>query len=246
MPSHMTSIGFNPQTADDFGRLQLQTAQQGQPIHVDDGYYIRWEVGQGAELWAQANEKRELMWLNPHFSGTAVWRIAIGDHIKRPDTPLEGAYFGWVNPPADYLDSGDYPLIFDAPDDACTRHIARPQLYDVQLAAFAHHLDAFPDTAAFQAAQEGGISYAVESFVPTGAFVPEGQLPQAAAVFSGHVVATNVRINPVTNLLFHWIRVKTFGGEIDVVADPAVIGGRVLQGGVISGSFWLSGRILAD
>lgn len=244
MPSHMSAIGFTPQTADDFGRLQLQTAQQGIPIQVPGGYYIRWEVGEGVELWAQANEQRELLWLNPHFNGTAVWRIAVSSHIQRPDSPLDGAYFGWVNPAAD-LDSGQHPLVFDAPDDALTRQLALPTLCEVQLAAFAHRLDAFADEQAFHAAQEGSISYAPESFIPTGAFVNVGQLPEAAAVFSGHVLATNVRVNPVTNLIFHWVRVKTTGGEIDVVADPAVIVGRVVTGGLISGSFWLSGRVVA-
>lgn len=246
MPSHMSAIGFNPQTADDFGRLQLQASQNGTPLQVEGGYYIRWEVGQGVELWAQANERRELLWLNPHFNGSALFEMSLTDHIRRADTPLEGAFFGWVNPPAADLDDGDYPLVFDTPDDARHRHLPLPHRCQVQMAAFAHRLDVFADEAAFTAAQEGGQQFPVESFIPTGTYVPPTQLPTAAAVFSGRILAANVRINPVTNLIFHWVRVKTAGGEIDVVADPQVIVGQVEEGRIVSGSFWLSGRVQTD
>ena len=32
--------------------------------------------------------------------------------------------------------------------------------------------------------------------------------------------------------------------EVDVVIDPEVIEGTLVEGGVIQGTFWLSGRIL--
>lgn len=242
--SHMSAIGFEMTTADDFGRWQQHTARTGRVIPVQGGYYIRWEVGQGAELWAQANEARELIWLNPHFGGMAGFRIALVARLPRPDTPLEGAFYGWVNGTADDPESGAFPLVFDLPDAAVHEALELPAVYEVQLAAFAHRLDAFVGEAAYLTAQEGSIPYAPQSFIPTGLFVEEGQVPPAAAVFTGHVLATNVRLNPTTQKIFYWARVATLGGEVDVVADPEVVVGRLVVGGIVSGSFWLSGRLV--
>lgn len=43
---------------------------------------------------------------------------------------------------------------------------------------------------------------------------------------------------------FCWAKVRTLGGEMDVVADPQILEGFLVKDGVVSGSFWLSGRIL--
>jgi hypothetical protein len=50
--------------------------------------------------------------------------------------------------------------------------------------------------------------------------------------------------NPHTQQAFWWARVRTLGGEFDVVADPEIVEGTIVQGGVIGGSAWLSGRIV--
>ena len=50
--------------------------------------------------------------------------------------------------------------------------------------------------------------------------------------------------NPHTSLTFHWTRVKTLGGEYDVVADPAIVDGEIAPQGVVSVSGWVSGRIM--
>ena len=37
--------------------------------------------------------------------------------------------------------------------------------------------------------------------------------------------------------------VSTFGGEVDVVADPVLLNNVIVKGGVVKGSFWLSGTV---
>jgi hypothetical protein len=66
---------------------------------------------------------------------------------------------------------------------------------------------------------------------------------QARAAISGRVLATQTITNPVTSQKFYWARIHTQGGELDVVADPQVVQGQLVVGGVIYGSFWLSGRL---
>lgn len=65
----------------------------------------------------------------------------------------------------------------------------------------------------------------------------------AHAMLTGHVVQTGVRVNELTGVGFRWASVVTLIGEIDVVADPAVVAGEPTPGGVVEGTFWLSGRI---
>jgi hypothetical protein len=38
--------------------------------------------------------------------------------------------------------------------------------------------------------------------------------------------------------------VRTLGGEVDMFADPDLLTGYLTKGGIVSGSFWLSGRLL--
>ena len=89
---------------------------------------------------------------------------------------------------------------------------------------------------------------ASQSFIPSGLFTPAGKStvpPQARAIFAGHVLAADEKINVLTGRAFYWALVDTFGGAYDVVIDSNLLPGVPEIGGVISGSFWLSGRIIA-
>ena len=246
MPNHMSSLGFQMSTADDFGQWAAQAAQNGRVFSLPTGYYIHWEVGHGIELWAQADLNRELIWLNPHFNGQPGMRVGLVGRVPRHETPLEGAFYGWADPTDDTNPaSGAYPFVFDMPDALLQGDLELPTIQAVQIAAFAHRLDGYENEEAYLAAQEGSIPYAPESFIPTGLFVAEEEpSPPASAVFTGHILATNERENPLTGNRFYWARVQTLGGEVDVVADPEVVVGRLVVGGIVSGAFWLSGRVV--
>ena len=47
--------------------------------------------------------------------------------------------------------------------------------------------------------------------------------PQARAIFSGRVLDASVLTDPSTGALFWWARVRTLGGDIELV-DPGVLG----------------------
>jgi hypothetical protein len=117
------------------------------------------------------------------------------------------------------------------------------------IAAFAHEIAAFETLAVYDASQTGAIKYASQSFIPSGLFTPAGDSraePQARAIFTGHVLAAEKKINALTGHAFYWALVKTFGGAYDVVIDASLLPGAPVIGGVVSGSFWLSGRIIAS
>ena len=247
MPSHMSDIGFGLESEDDYQQLALKACEHGHAWRTASGTYIRWSPGEGIELWAQLDHDGEIIGLNPHFRGKGLMRIGLAEKINRPDgTILDGGFYGWANPSDTDPESGEFPLVFDLPD--WELHEGRlGSIVQVQLAAFAHELKSYESIEAFEQSQSEKIKFASQSFIPSGLFTTEDHVtdpPQAHAIFTGHVLETSVITNPATGSSFCWAAVATLGGAIDVVADPILLNGLIVRGGVLSGSFWLSGLVL--
>jgi hypothetical protein len=248
MPSHMTALGFPITTEQDFRHYVYQATEFGQKIETRNGSYTLWEVGEGIELWVQTNLHRRLIGMNPHFSGSARMRAGLTSRIPRYEhSILDGAFHAWAEPSEDDPEHGVYPFVFDVPDYDTYDWLSLPTIAVVQIAAFAHELQCFENEDEYMAAQGATLKFAEESFVPSGLFhVRAGtrETAQAQAVISGHVLAATEMTNPVTCQRFYWVKVRTLGGEVDVVADPQVVRGKELCGGVVRGAFWLSGRVI--
>jgi hypothetical protein len=227
--------------------LMQRAAELGHRLEVPGvGAYLRWRPGAGAEVWVQADRDGSLIGLNPHFVGDG--RLRFGALELRPGEPgtLDGSLHGWVDPPADDPHQGLYPLLVDLPDAHLAQlHLVLPSIVTLQLAAFAHELACYQDEAAYYAAHEQGRRFAAESFFPTGPFVRPGEVERAEAVFTGRVLGAEMRINPATGVAFHVLLVRTLGGVVlDVVADPIVVTGEPVVGGVVLCLAWLSGRVI--
>ncbi len=77
MPSHLYSIGFPLESAEEFGRLAEKLSSKAEPISVKRGKYLRWAGAGGEELWLQVNAKRELVGMSPHFAGTTKLSVEL-------------------------------------------------------------------------------------------------------------------------------------------------------------------------
>jgi hypothetical protein len=247
MPSHLSDIGFDLRTEAEFNDLVLQTFQHGEWRSTDQGIYLRWAVGEGVELWGQMDQEENFIGLNPHFTGDSFMRVGLTTKLERPESStLDGAFRGWASPDGEDAETGLYPFIFDVPDFRCVERVELPSIAEVQLTAFAHELTSFDNDEAYYASQAAEHKFAAESFIPVGSFSEEDETenaPQAYAWLAGHVLESALRTNPVTQNQFLWIKVQSFGGVFDIVADPVLVSGMVVQGGVVSGTFWLSGRL---
>jgi hypothetical protein len=243
----MSDIGFRIKDNQDFMRFLTQAAQEGEVIPVGDGSYVKWSPGTGIELWVQLDREHEIIGLNPHYSGRATLRIGLTKRVPRPQgTLLDGAFYGWANPDEGEPETGEFPFVFDVPNYKSYDDLKLPAIVAVQVAAFAHELQGFENETAFDESQAEDMNLAVESFIPTGLFIPKesSEPPQAEAIFAGHILDTAILTNPATDADFLWARVSTLGGEIEVVADPEILEGSLVKGGIIKGSFWLTGRVL--
>lgn len=248
MASHLSSIGFTVESEDDFAVLAERVAATAEPVDLDEGGYLQWRDTSGAELWLQTDRHGELIGMNPHFHGESRIRVSLTEKVTRSeDTELDGGFYGWADPSGAHADNGTYPFVFDVPDFLCYSDVRIPGIAEVQIAAFAHELDLYDTPETFAASQTESIKFASQSFIPSGLFSPEGDPitpPSAYAIFTGHIVATEGRVNNLTDRAFQWILVDTLGGVFDVLCDPALLRQSPLVGGVASGSFWLSGRLV--
>jgi hypothetical protein len=247
MPNHMSDIGFELNSEDDFQQLALQVCEEGEPRKAASGTYIRWAPGEGIELWAQLDQDNEVIGLNPHFRGKGLMRIGVTQEVIRPErTSLDGAYYAWANPAENDPEMGEFPFVFDVPDYQLHK-VRLPSILHVQLAAFAHELHSYDSDEAYDRSQSEEMKFASEAFIPSGLFRPEGttmEPPQAHAIFTGHVQETTIITNPATGNGFCWAKLRTLGGDVDVIADPLLLNGLLVEGGVVSGSFWLSGFLI--
>jgi|SRR5438309_2258764 len=168
-------------------------------------------------------------------------------HLK--DTVLEGAFYGWANPLGGVTTDGDYPFCFSAPDYRLHDKVRLPSEVTVQLAAFPNEILAFENQEAMRSSNTWMNQMAPESCIPSGLFLPGGGTidpPKPQMMFCGTVQETSRLTNPVAGQQFCWARVRTLGGELDVVvAQPlsrtrskrTVLSGRCVGCPVGSSSF---------
>jgi hypothetical protein len=249
MPSHLTDIGFLINTEEEYLVLAQHAFEHGELFTMARGSYFRWSPGAGVELWGQLNSEHECIGLNPHFTGAGRMRVGLTVKLETPaSSPLDGAFHGWAEPSSEDAESGWYPFVFDTPDFCRYESVEPPCIVEAQIAAFAHEVTAYASKEALSSANSKGegLHLADIAFIPMGLFTTQleaAEPPQALAILSGEVLETALRTNPFTQQEFRWARVQALGGVFDVVADPLVVTGEVVPGGILQGEFWLSGRL---
>jgi hypothetical protein len=248
VPSQFSAVGFTVTSGEDLAALASRVAERADTIDAREGQYLKWAPASGEQLWLQVKRNGDAMGMNPHFAGKSAVRVAIEARIARAaHTPLDGTFLAWANPPEGAATGGDYPLAFDCPDAATHEALTLPATLVAQIAAFAQHVTVYesPETyAAEQAAKH--LAFGSQSFIPSGLISPSGEPvvpPESHALIAGHVIEASERRNTVTGQPFWWALLDTIGGTYDAVIDPTLLASPVRSGNVVSGWFWLSGRL---
>jgi len=248
MMDHFSPIGFLIESEDDLMKLIEQIEEAEEIVPVKKGTYVRWSSGCGAELWLQGDRKNRLIGGSPHFSGTSQVQVGLTTRLKRPyDNALEGAFKAWAEPQPEDPTKGVYPFVFDAPDFAVYSDVKLPSVATAQVSAFAEEIAIYESPEAFLASQTGEPRLASQSFIPLGLFPGTGQGAKSAdarALFAGHVLKAEERVNDLSGETFIWALVATLGGTYDVVVASSMMEDFPVEGNVIRGSFWLSGRLV--
>lgn len=247
MPSHFSTIGF-PDTSDDHFTDCIERAiDQATPLEVDRGVYLRWASDAGAQLWVQIDADGTLVGAHPHFDGASTMTVGLVEPVERPrDTVLDGAYSAWADPPPNDLEAGAYPFVFALPDFYASP-VSLPCRATAQIAAFAHEIELYEDEEQYLDSQEDEVKFAAQSFIPSGLFdleAEEERPPEAKAILTGRIRECDSRRNECGDRPFWWMQVDSLGGTFDVVVDPVLMTETPQVGGVVSGAFWLSGRLV--
>jgi hypothetical protein len=248
MATHFINIGFPAEDDIALKDLSIKAATEGERFLVKGGEYVQWKDEYGAEIWVQMDKKRHILSVDPHFSGKGRIRVGVVKTVTDPkNTLLDGFYYGWANPVDEKAEEGDYPFVFFSPG-FLLKPLRLPRITNVQLSAFSYKVSVYPDEELYNAAQKGiKHPFAAESFIPSGLFVQKGEpthSPRPYAILAGRVVEYSLIKNSLTGANFHWALLHTYGGEIDVVIAPDAAKNPILEGSIISGSFWLSGKFV--
>jgi hypothetical protein len=251
LPSQFSSIGFQVSSGEDLAALASQVADRAETIDVAAGQYLKWAPPSGEQLWLQVKRSGDAMGMNPHFAGASQVRATLEARVVRSaQTPLDGTFLAWADPPATGTPGGAYPFAFDCPDAATLAAVDLPVTVTLQVAAFAQQIAVHESEAAYRASQAAeGSTFASRSFIPSGLISPSGEPvtpPESHALIAGHVLDAAPRQNAVSGRPYWWALVETLGGTYDVVVDPPLITGPIRPGHVVSGWFWLSGRVRRD
>lgn len=248
--SNLSDIGFSVKSEQDVNVLITETINYVESIRCAHGFYLRFADASGAEIYLQGNPNQELVGFNPHFDGKSRRLVGLTKAIERDSSPLDGGFHAWANPrDLDVETSGEYPFVFDVPDFRTIDGIKFPHVCEIQLTAFASNdFKIFADEKDYDASQTSELKYAAKSFVPVGlcAFGDEEidwNAVRPVGQFAGEIKSFELKTNELSRENFYWFLVETLGGEVDVVADTKLIAGEPKIGGVVSGQFWLSGRI---
>ncbi len=254
MASNFSNLGFRIDSPQQFQELVTKAIGSSKPVPTFvGGTYLQFSSPEGVELWIQISPDKQLIGCNPHFTGRGSFpsnngfAVEITRIICIDGAPLDGRLVGIIASE----DASGCPIVFDVPDfRQYAARLTLPIRARVQLAALPHEFRISPTEDAFRADQTsmlGGRGMAVESFIPSGTFKPSGELidpPIAQAVLTGRILTSERRTNSLSELPFYALTVNTLGGIIDMAVDPSLVKSEPVVGGVVFGSFWISGRLL--
>jgi hypothetical protein len=195
-------------------------------------------------------ESSRVACLTPSFRPGAVLHARPGT-LFDDDCPFERPLS------LEVVDDGEmvYPLAV-ALEDLGVRDPPTPEsgTVSVEVVAFAEQLDVFADEAAYRAS---GTPMAVESLIPSGPLAVGTENAtfhvSPRMLMSGVVTAAEWRRNSLFGGAFARLAVRSVSATFEVVIDIGDLrttagGERLLPpaGSIVSGQFWLSGRVITE
>jgi len=245
------SIGFKTSGFDELRPYLDMAFEKGVRPISPNGYYAYWPLGNGCEVWVTLDKQRNVISYAPHFVGSSRVNMKL-THLFDIEEHLAGALQGELIPETE--DGVRFPFVFYVPSwdfvktdlDLQSAKATGPLNFTVQLAAFATEIKCYDTEQEALDAQTIKYKWAPQFFIPVGLFRPETEMPSLQVSLGGTVLSGRTLTNPITNQRTIYMRVQTLDMIVDVVSDPMLIKGRPKIGGIISGSFWLSGRPATD
>jgi hypothetical protein len=218
----------------------------------------------GAELWSTINEEGLLAGVSPDFAGPSRIRLRVEEKIEVEfgASIIRGQMrdIGDTFPPTEkekyvdqegqfHLDMG-LPIEIECPTyHICGKEVPLGSIRTAQVAAFAHEIHIFDHLQDYKKYQddqgEDQIKLAAKCW--SQGLLKVGQYN--LAIFAGHVLKAERKINERTGEWYFWAQVETFGGcKLDVVIHPLLLDPDhpPRSGSYLFGAFFLSGRLFDE
>ena len=236
--SNLSDIGFPVHSEQDVNEIIMgilgDLEKMPCPPH---GFYFKFEDQSGSQIFLQTNPAQEIIGFNPAFNGESRRELRIKEKHERDTSALDGVFV------AEADDDEKREVVFDAPDFRIHAGIAEKETVTVSLTAFASNdLKIRPG----ESADQSDLAFGKVRSLPTLGADKEtaGGPPQAHARIRALIRKSTLSMNSHTGAKFYALVAETIGGEIDVVLDPALIESEPKPGDLVTGNFWISGRIL--
>ncbi len=249
--SNLSDIGFPVQNEQDVNVLITETIKYVESIRCPQGFYLRFADASGAEIYLQGNPEQELIGFNPHYDGKSRKKVSLTKAIERDSSELDGGFQAWADP-TDDAKSGECEFVFDVPDFRTIGEIEFPKICEIQLTAFASNdFKVFSNEVDFYYVQDAETQMSASSFFASGMFLTRDntdviESPRPIGILSGEIKEFELKTNELSSKNFYWFLVETLGGDIDVVADVKLVPNQPNIGGIVSGQFWLSGKLTSS
>jgi hypothetical protein len=247
---HLAALGIGSSSSEERQEQVRKILKDSEPhSQRAESMTLRWRDPSGAELWIYVDQTGSMKSVQPHFSGGPRIRLEIQAILERSDiSPYDGGFLGLTqeggsNPSL----GGGFPIVFDAPDFPDVKDAFLTAKHDVELAAFAVELNAYPTEEIFREAQPELKPLGIPAFVPAGMMAQvEGGQPTAHALMVGRALESVRVTNELTGREFIRIKTETPAGPINLIVDPGMLDDLPETGHILQVGAWISGRITPE
>ncbi len=219
--------------------------EQGTPLPAPEGLHAaEWRSPEGASARAAVSldagaGRLDLRCFTPGFLGATRRRVKVFRTLPDPACPFCDFLHGELLAEEGAAAS---PLLVEIQDGRYRRDAdLRGAEIAMQVGLFAQEVRAFADRAAFLAGRPEPLE--VDSFLASGLLV---QPRSATAKVAGEVVAAERLVNPLGKGVYHHARLRTAGGEIDLLAAASDLPEGLRAGQVVFAHGSLVARFLED
>ncbi len=255
--SHFSDIGFTVTGPEDIKALSEIVYESGKRYETEHSYLFHWPVENGAALWLSIEKSNNLVSLIPDFVGSGRMKVGITKLWPHRGSEALGGLYLWAKPdeagenPEEF---GRYPFVVDVPNFDLVRDcIELPSVISVQTTAFAEEVTYYDTIDAFEELQKREYDFGKSrlklkagSFISAGLFRPLVDHQPATGYFAAEVLETEEITNSHTGIVFEHALVNLEGDTLDVVIDPSIVPNKPTVGGIVQGTFWLSGHIVEE
>ena len=234
--SHLESLGFKIDSAEEFEVLISTIFAEGNKIEVDGGEYICYRDTSGAEIYAQIDNYGEFIGFMPFYDTEIKREIHIESSLKDDSlTALDSRYLAKSQ-------AYTYPFIFDVINGK-ERELDNSSTQILPFVAFPTEIEYFETARDFlREMPELSTTY----FIPVGLMTPEGEAnnnPEPYAMFISEIKNVELKTNSYSDQQFYLLEVSALEGDLTIVTSVSSLKSEPKVGGFVNGVYWMGAKV---